>query len=434
MVPIALFTGAGQLLSIFALKYLSLHDGTGQLKAIGETDSLIQFIINIIALGLQSVSMRNLALMSEWKEEYRLGQVARITLGTLLMSVTALAFLNKYYALFLIAPLLALNGDYALYGLGHPVKGAIIAFMRLLIPYSVLILMTRFDQSLLVEAYIASVIIIYLLTNLYISYYLQTPWLYLPRLKSLKLYLYSLPLGIVTLSLYFLGLGLLLVIPYFYDDAVVAVVFVGLKFYTIYKGVLRIIHQAFLKDMIQDNTRLRIDQMSILLALFFGGSVLIYPQSFIKLFLGGKYLDQQVFFSFIGLAALICSIFPSLGTKAILFKKDKPYAVVSVTSAATAILSSILLAFLHAGLVGPGIGLCLGEIVLLAGVTKISGTVPEIRSRVIFLLQTLPGLILPVVLRYFFQDGYITYFFAFGIFGLLMVVLHFQKFRSFFAV
>jgi len=319
--PIALFTGAGQLLSIFALKYLSLHSETGQLKAIGETDSLVQFIINFIALGLQSVSMRNLALMTDWKEEYRQGQVARITLGMLLMAIAGLAFLNKYYLLFLIAPLLALSGDYALYGLGHPITGAIIAFVRLLIPYSVLILATRYDQSLLVGAYIASVVIVYLLTNLYISYYLKTPGFYLPRLKSLTLYLYSLPLGIVTLSLYFIGLGLLLVIPYFYDDAVVAVAFVGLKFYVIYKGVLRIIHQAFLKEMVYDNTRLRVDQMSILLALFFGGSALIFPHTFIMLFLGGKYFNQQIFIYFIGIAALIYSPFLSFATKTLLLKK-----------------------------------------------------------------------------------------------------------------
>jgi len=429
--PIALFTGAGQLLSIFALKYLSLHGDAGQLKAIGETDSLVQFIINIIALGLQSVSMRNLALMTEWKDEYRRGQEARVTLALLLTGIAALAFLNKYYLLFLIAPLLSLSGDYALYGLGHPVKGSIIAFVRLLVPYLVLIVMTRYYQPLLIEAYIASVVIIYLLTNLYISYYLQTSLFYLPRLKSLTLYLYSLPLGIVTLSLYFIGLGLLLVVPYFYDDTVVAVAFVGLKFYVIYKGVLRIIHQAFFKDMIQGHVRLRVDQLSILLAVFFGGSAFIFPQTFIRLFLGAKYLDQQTFFYFLGLGALIYSPLLSLATQALLIKKDKAYSITSAAGALTAILSSILLSFFHPRLLSLGISICLGEAIWVAGLITISGAWPEIRSRLLFILQTLPAIVLPVILRYFFHDAYVTYFLAFGLFGLLLVALHFQKFRSF---
>ncbi|HYC29628.1 MAG TPA: hypothetical protein VEB42_12440, partial [Chitinophagaceae bacterium] len=100
---VAFFTGSGQLLSVFVLKFLSEHSSIAQLRAIAEIDSLVFFIMNVIALGLQSAAMRNLALMPEWKQEYYNTQSARITLGILLMAAAAFAVFNNYYLVFLVA-------------------------------------------------------------------------------------------------------------------------------------------------------------------------------------------------------------------------------------------------------------------------------------------------------------------------------------------
>ena len=132
---VAFFTGSGQLLSIFVLKYLSLHSSVSQLRAIAEIDSLVFFMMNIIALGLQSAAMRNLAMRPDWKQEYYATQSARITLGILLMAAAAFAVFNNYYILFLLAPVLAWSGDYALYARGHAVGGSVIAFIKLAVPF-----------------------------------------------------------------------------------------------------------------------------------------------------------------------------------------------------------------------------------------------------------------------------------------------------------
>jgi hypothetical protein len=95
------------------------------------------------------------------------------------------------------------------------------------------------------------------------------------------------------------------------------------------------------------------------------------------------------------------------------------------------ILASILLSYHCAGLISLGVSLCLGEVIWVGGVIGISGSATEIRARLLFLAQTAPVLALPIALRYFLRDNYITYFPAFGLFGLLLVALHFQKFRSF---
>src|SRR5690242_5118687 len=124
---IALLTGIGQLFIIFALKYISQNSTSEQVKAIGQIDTLILFTTNLVALGLQPAAMRNLALAKDWEQEYFNTQSARLTLGILIGLLSLLAFVNRYYLTFLIAPLLALSGDYALYGRGFPVKGAVIA-------------------------------------------------------------------------------------------------------------------------------------------------------------------------------------------------------------------------------------------------------------------------------------------------------------------
>src|SRR6185436_11384984 len=138
---IALLTGAGQVFVIFALKYISQTSSPEQVKAIGQIDSLVLFIMNVIALGLQPSAMRNLALTEDWKREYSDTQSARLTLSIFITLFALLGFIDQYFLVFLIAPLLALSGDYALYGRGLPVKGAIISFARSAIPFLLILVL-----------------------------------------------------------------------------------------------------------------------------------------------------------------------------------------------------------------------------------------------------------------------------------------------------
>src|SRR6185503_17796449 len=194
-----------------------------QVKTIGQIDSLVLFIMNVIAMGLQSAAIRNLALSNDWKKEYRQTQSARITMGLLLTVVAILAFVNPYYIIFLAAPLFGWSGDYALYARGYPIAGSAIAFFRLFIPFSCLILAVYYQSERLPIIYIASLIIIYIVSNFTISVILKTQYFFFPAIKSLRLYLESFYLGVVILSLYFIGLGLMLMLPYFYEDPVVAI-------------------------------------------------------------------------------------------------------------------------------------------------------------------------------------------------------------------
>lgn len=425
---IALLTGAGQLLSIFALKYISQHGTADELKAMGEADSLIQFMISLIGAGLQSVAMRNIALATDWRQEYLDTQSARVSFSVLLALMSVLAAIKGNYVLFLIAPLLALSGDYALYGLGHPVVGASVALLRVALPYSLIVIAAMHWPSAIVAVYAGAVAVVYAATNVFISWYLKVPYLILPRFPKLMLYLKSLPLGVVNLSIYFLGLGLLLIIPWFYNNHVVAVAFVGLKVYVIYKGVLRIVHQAFLKDMIRDSVQFQVDQLSILLGITFAGSALIFPASFISLLFGSKYSGDLLFFQLMAVAALIYSLFLSMSTNILLQRKDKKYAAISAGAVLATVIAAIALSWALPKAESLGISLCIGETFWMTGLLWVSGTTDILRKRTFFLLPNLAFLAIPVVCRIFFGDSLWCWMAGFGGFAIILLILHLKKF------
>lgn len=416
------------MLSIFALKYISQHGLTEQLKAMGEADSLIQFIISLIAAGLQSVAMRNITLSEHWQQEYRDTQSARACFGILLMGLCVLAFINKNYLLFLLAPLFAWSGDYALYALGFPVVGAIVALIRVAVPYSLMVLAARYRPDWLVGIYVGALTMVYLATNLFISYFLKTSYFILPRFKKLLLYLSSLFLGIVNISIYFLGLGVLLIVPYFYDNQVVVIAFVGLKVYVIYKGVLRIVHQAFLKDMIKDAVQLQVDQLSILLGMSFAGSALIFPTSFTSFLFGSKYVGETGFFQLLAVSALIYSLFLSQATNILLQNRDKKYAVVSAGAALTTLALVAVLSRIWPTAESLAISLCIGESIWMLGILRVSASREGIWKRIVFIFTNLVFLIIPLCLRLLFGDSQIWWFCGFGAFTVLLLLLHLRKF------
>ncbi len=426
---IGVFTGAGQLYSVFVLKFISQHCTSAQLNEIAQLDSLIFFIMNIIAFGLQSSAIRNLALAHDWKHEYYQTQSARIAMGIILVIGSALALVNKYYLIFLIAPLLAWSGDYALYARGSPVAGSFISFLRLIISFSLVLMAGSFFPSYIGLTYAFSLGIIYLLTNLLISAYLKVPFFFKPGFKALKLYISSFQLGVVAISLYFIGLGLVLITPYFYSSQVVGLAFLGLKFYILYKGILRMIHQAFVQEMADEEMCLKVDQLSIMIGFMFFGSVFIFPESFIALFFGKKFVGEENFFRLLALAALVYSFFLSMATRSMLQKKDKQYSLVAVLAASITLLSCVLLSFYRKTTTSLSLSLCLGELTWTIGLIKISARKWEIKNRLFFGMQITLLLLLPLVVRYFLGDRLPVYLTGLGLFSLILLLLHHKKFK-----
>lgn len=425
---IALFTGTGQVFVIFALKYISQNSSPEQVKAIAQIDSLVLFIMNVIALGLQPAAMRNLALTEDWKQEYLNTQSARLTLSIFITAFALLAFIDSYYLAFLIAPLLALSGDYALYGRGFPVKGAIIAFARTVIPFLLIIFILNKEVWPLSWIYFTGLLLAYLITNLFISFYLKAFRLPQISIASLKMYISTLPLGFVSLGLYFIGMGVILVAQYFYSAPVLAIAFIGLKFYVIFKGILRIIQQAFLKEMIKDDVCLKIDQLGSLIGLTFLTFIIIFPNTFISFFFGSKYLPEKTYLILIAASAFIYSLFSSFTTRAMLDKKDTHYAITTTCAALLTLVVCVALSFFIAGSLSIGISIMIGELAFAAGMLRLMKRKQLLTERVLFIVKNIPLLIIPFAAVFAAGDKEIIFFSSLLAFSALLFLFHKNKF------
>jgi hypothetical protein len=246
----------------------------------------------------------------------------------------------------------------------------------------------------------------------------------------MRLYIQSLPLGLASLSQYFLGLGLVLVVPYLYTKEVVATAFVGLKFYVIYKGVLRTLHQVFLKEMQSEVICLKVDQLSIIAGLSLLGSVTIFPDAFISFFFGARYLQDRLFFTILGLDAVIYSFVLSFATRALFLKADIKYTRVTIISFFVTIISILIISMVNSGPAGIALGLGIGELTWVLGLISIISSREQVLDRVRFVAVLLPTLIIPIAIRIFWGDRLLFYFISFGLVALLIFVLHHKKFRT----
>ena len=426
---ISIFTGFGQLYSIFVIKLLTNISSGEPSVAIAQLDSLFMFILNAIAFGLQSAAIRDLALSEDWKKQYAHIQSARISFSLLMIiAIIGLVF-NQYYFIFLLAPVVACSGEYALYARGFPVFGSIISCLRLTIPFTCVLISAYIEPSYAGIVYVVSIFATYLLTNFLISRYLRVGYFFKPAFSSLKLYLQSFPLGMATISLYMIGLGLVLFAPYFYQSETVTIAFAGLKFYVLYKGVLRIIHQAFVKDMLSESVCFKVDQLSILLSLLFLSSVIFFPHAFIQLFFGAAALPHQDYFLMLGIGAVIYSFFLSMSTSALLQKKDIPYSIVSVIAAGAMIVSAIVFSYFKTSPIPLGVAICIGEFIWVCGLVWIATERERVVKRILFLAECSLFLAVPLVIRFYFEDTGTYYVLSMVLLGLILLLLHFRKFR-----
>ena len=67
LLPIAILTGAGQLFSIFAIKFIAANSAVDAFSDFVQADAFYQLLLSIIAFGLQSMAMRELVLSAGWK-------------------------------------------------------------------------------------------------------------------------------------------------------------------------------------------------------------------------------------------------------------------------------------------------------------------------------------------------------------------------------
>jgi hypothetical protein len=431
LVLVALFTGSAQVTTLLALKYLAGSMDASRLSSLGEIDSLLNLIINLIGLGLLMSSVRNIAISEDWQQEIDKAQAARLTLSLCLIPAAIWSIYNQDYRIFLFAPIFALNADYALYGRSYPVLAAILAFVRVLLPYAAVLIAARLHYSHSVNVFLIASLLVYLGSGLCIAWFLKRPYWKAPSWKSLHLYWKSLGLGIASMSYYFIGLGLIPIAVYFYNDRAIAAAYVGCKVYMIFKGVLRIISQSFIKEMVSPGVQLQVDRLAGFAGFVFLAAVLFYPASFVRLFLSKALEFDKNMLIILGLAGLVAAALFSYVNKAILEKKDRSYAVITGIASTVSITACIVLSFFQPSAASVFAAILVGELLSVAGLIVLYRHQCmqdlAVRGKIWFKYVLLA--LIPLGVRFAMGDSYMAFIAGMGLMGAAFLLVFYKRLR-----
>lgn len=430
---ISIILGLGQSFIIIFLKSISLFLSVDVFSEFGQVESNFQFLIILMAAGILSDAIRKLAQITDWESEYLKYQSARFYCSLLIFPLSLLFFVNKSFLIFLIAPIIGLSGEYAFYGLGKPILGALIALIRIVIPYSISLFIAKFIPHYFLEAFILLLFLTYFLTGLLIARLLKTQYLVKPSFKAFRLYFISLNLGLINIFLYVQGLGMMIFIPLLFSKnfQVISIAFIGLKFYAIFKGVIRIIHQALVREMIKLEECLIVDKISMIIGFTFLAAILIFPISTVTLLFGDTFIYAVPFFQIIAFSFLIFSFCYSLVTNSVLKNFDKKLLIVCIVSAFLCVSSLFLFSKMLTEIYAIGVSLLISEVSLSIGLLLIYYHQNIIKQRFFFLLQNALVLIVPILLKaFFFSDSLSGLLICIFCYSIILFFMNLKDFNS----
>ena len=420
---IASLTGLGHLTTLLSLKYIAKYIQNDTIALIGEIDSLTLLIVAIIAFGLQLSSTRDIALLENWKTELIEAQSARVTLSIILIVVGLSGYIYTKNYVFFFAPIIALNADYALYGRGMPIMGAFVSLIRVLIPSIVLVIASVYFTNNIVFLFVTSIVFSYFITGLLVSFTLKVNYFVRPKFKSLKKYLGNIDIGIASFSMFFIGIGIINVVSYFNDDEAIAIAYIALKFYMIFKGVRRIIVQTFFKELMEDSVSLKVDSFAMVAGLVFFNTLLFYPNAIISLLFSERYSSYTTTFIILGLAGFLSSFTTSSGTRLLLQKQDKAYSWNLIIAALLTVISGILFSvFMKHNPAYISISVLIGEITLSILNIKSINEKNFITDRMKHLLPLGLLTIIFIGSKYLLGPQLYSYFFALSVYGISVLI------------
>jgi len=427
---IGALTGAAHLTILIVLKILTGEASVSEIKTIGEIDSIFNLIINILAAGLVISTVREIAITDHnWKQVYIESQQARLSLGILLLGLCIFGIYIQSYFLLTAAPVFALNGDYALYGRRKAVLASFLTFLRVFIPSVMLLLFSQFGPSFIIPAFAFATIGMYFITGIIVSKILEVPYFVKPSLQSLKLYVKTIYGGLISFGYYFFGLGVIVVGGFFFDEKIIAVAYIAAKVYIIYKGVLRILNQAFFTDLKDVGMCDKVDYLATLAGIILLIATTIFPNGFQQFFINEKLSPNPYWGILVGITGFIISPFTSFTSKAMLEKKDKAYAFITVLALFTSLTACVLFYFLKSDEAGLLISMGIGELICVIVLLRISGNIDFLKKRFFFILKNSPIALIPFIIRYLAGDTRISMIASLIVFGALALLLNRNAFK-----
>jgi len=392
---VASYTGSAHLVSIITVSYLLRNMGERTLGFIGLIDSTVLIIAGIVSFGVQLSVNRNVATQKNWRSNYHLGQSARFTVSLLVIIFGMISYFLNWdptKLVYFIAPLVAFNGDYALYGSGKPIQAARLSFFRVLIPYGGLLIIVQFIKTDFVIIYIVLIALGILNAGFFASRINHVPYLFAANNNFYKFYLKYYKVGLYQISSVFLITGILAASKGFYTIEVIGLVYALLKIYEIFRGALRVIVQAFFKELQYDLIGLKIDKLGILIGGFVIIFTIFYTETTLNVLFADKYTGKEWMLILFGILMIVASFKASSDIRILLIKKDN----VNMGAYLIAFFSTITIVIIASrtefNLYGIPFGLIIGELILLLILGSNLGGLSFYLDRLKFFARIIPVL------------------------------------------
>jgi len=426
---VALFTGSAQLISLATISYVIRNLGEQFSGFMGIIDSTVLIIAAVASFGIQLSVNRNVAIQKHWGSNYHLAQSARLSVSLLVIVFAFGSYLlnwDQTKLIYFAAPLIALNGDYALYGNGLPVQAARLSFFRVAIPNIGLIVVSKFWGGNLLYIYIVLIAVGIFISGFFASRINKVPYMFFPLKNFHKVYIKYYKVGLFQLSAALMLTGILTITKGFYSIATIGFVYGILKYFEVFKGVLRIIVQAFFKELKLENVNLRIDKVGMIIGCFTLIPTLIFTKTTLSIIYGNKYLGLETLLILFGVAMTIASFTTSAGTKALLLKRDNLNLIAYLSSMTLSILTALTISFTQMAIYGIPIGILAGEVLLLLILGYNLGGLNYFMERINFFIKLIPFVVFAILLKLIIGESSIILLIACIIY-ILSVLYLFRK-------
>jgi len=426
---VALFTGLSHFVSLITISYVINNLGEETSGYLGVIDSTIMLVAAIISFGIQLTVNRNVATRTSWRSNYKMGQSSRLMLSFFVLVFGLFVYIMDGDITMLIycyAPLIALNGDYALYGNGKPIIAASLSFLRVALPNLGIIVTGHYLGIDVLPIYIFLLSMGIFTAGIISAYFNGVSYFYMPRKKFLKFYFKYSKVGIYQVASVLLVPGVLVIANWFYTIAVIGIINVFLKLLIVYKGGLRIIVQTFFKEIKLEGTSTKIDKASLLAWGLMSIPVIYFYDTTQALLFDDTYIAYGPLLPLFGIIMFLSSFRNSAEAKALFNFQDNLNLYVFVGALAFEIIIIATLSFTPQAIWGIPLGFLAGEIVLVLGLGFGLNQSNFFQTRFIFLFKLSPVLILSGGIRVIFGSNIYALVGAM-VFYVLWIVLFYRK-------
>lgn len=249
---VATITLIGQLFSIAIYPLLTRFLPSDIISDIGLYDANLLFITGLLGFGLNVAATRDIATGKNVLSVIRETQSARITLAIIffLASIFGLVFnigSPLFWYVMLAAPVLALNYDFVLYGLGMPLQAAFVSFLRVAVPlvlfFTCVVVFEIKDNAFLYYSLLTMFFV--LISSIVVCRLANLPFIFSPNVKFYRVYFLSFYIGISGVIISFQRFGFVNLLPKTISAEDMVVLFFSIKFFLFVVAAKRIIVQTF---------------------------------------------------------------------------------------------------------------------------------------------------------------------------------------------